>query len=188
MRLRFGGACCALAGAWAMLVTTAGAVPARAMTRSCAATCSCLSLPMHALAYHWRRKNTSMVDTSGFWIRGTAVAERRVSDTSKAPAGAPLGWQAERERIVTEFRVEESWRRPAATGVRERAVLSTPAYSLCPEPSWKPGHTYLVYIAFLGDTLVSGGPCWETHEVTDSVARRALKELGRGDWRRRSPK
>ena len=128
-----------------------------------------------------------MVDTSGFWIRGTVVAERHVSDTSSPPPGAPMGWRLERERIVTEFRVEESWRRPAATGAPERASLSTPAYSLCPEPSWKPGHRYLVYVAVLGDTLVSGGPCWEVHEVTDSVAKRALKELGRGDWRRRPP-
>ena len=32
--------------------------------------------------------------------------------------------------------------------------------------------------------LAQGGPCWETHEDSDSVAKRALEELGPAHWRR----
>ena len=185
MRIDLRPAVAILAGVLTLSVRRVNATPIRGTPPACAARCTCLGEPFPGLAHRWRQKDTTLAESQSFWIRGTVTAVEQLRDTNPPPTAAPLGWRTDRERIVTRFRVNRSWGRPLDRGSLTQVALTTARYSLCPEPSWKVGREYLVYVAVRGDTLVSGGPCWETHEASDSVARRALKELGASDWHRR---
>ena len=185
MRFELCVAGAALASALASSATRVSATTVHTSARACDARCSCFGEPLPETARRWRQKDTTLAEPQSFWIRGTVTAVRQVEDTTRPPPGAPLGWRTDRERTATDFRVTSGWGRPVGRGAPREVVLTIRRYSLCPEPSWKVGRAYLVYVAVRADMLVSGGPCWETHEASDSVAKRSLTELGAPDWRRR---